>query len=85
MPDEALPIQAARGSLYERTYRDAADRALLGEVSFVGDDGVPFSQPLVDGKVRAVLAAGRYVVTERTRTADGVALPRSTSIFLAGT
>lgn len=84
MPDEALPVAPARGSLFDRTYRDAADRPLLGEISFVGDDGVPFSQPLVDGQVRAILAAGRYVVTERTRTADGVPLPRSTSIFHAG-
>ena len=85
MPDEALPIPAARGSLFDRTYRDAGGRPLLGEVSFVGDDGVPFSQPVVDGRVRAILLPGRYVVTERTRTADDVPLPRSTSIFLAGT
>ena len=85
MPDPALPVARPTGALFDRTYRDAGGRPLLGEVSFVGDDGVPFSQPLVDGRVRAILLPGRYVVTERTRTADDVPLPRSTSIFLAGT
>ena len=81
MPDEALPIPAARGSLYERTYRDGADRPLLGELSFLGADDVPFNVPVTDGHVSFVLAPGRYVITERLRTADNVHLPRSTTIF----
>ena len=83
MPDPALPTAELRGALFDRDYRDAGGRALLGEVSFVSDDGVPFSQPVVDGRVRVVLAPGQYVVTRRLRTADGVPLPRSTSTFHA--
>lgn len=83
MPDRALPVEVHPGSLFQRLYADPAGGLLQGSVSFVGDDGVPCASPLINGKVSVVLAPGRYVVTERLRTPDGVRLPRSTSIFVS--